>query len=678
MTTNSLFGWVSFALGLGNHLWQSTLFGFAVALLAFALKKNHARIRYWLWLAASMKFLVPFSLLMIFGSHLTWLPHPDLQREGQTSTASYFVMRAIGRPFTVEEVAPVRRTLDLERPDQGEMSLSAQGASSSLGGIPLVPVVLATVWLLGSVVVLGRWILRSRRIRAALCNAPPMVEGREFVALRKMEHISGLRREIEMRLLPVSLEPGIFGLVRPVLLWPQGISQRLDDAQLEAVLAHEVWHVRRRDNLTAAMHMIVEAIFWFHPGVWWLETRLVEERERACDEEVLGLCVQRAIYAQSILKVCEFCSESSLLCISGITGADLKGRVRSIMTQRLPSLGLGIKVALAAFGTLSIAGPILLGGFYTPLRAQIVSNRVGGNPLRAAGDKIELAQAPDSSDNPSHLLFGQLLQTTGIRPSFEVATIKPSKVGGNSYATMDFGPNTFDAKNATVKDLIQLAYRIRSDDQVAGLSGWMLSARYDVSAKASDADVEAMQKQHAHPQVDQFCLMLQSLLSDRFGMKVTHTTKTAPIYALVVAKGGAKMKPDEEGTDNADSSGLSHRGLIGIRNNGRGKLTGTGATMTLLAKILSWQPELGSTQYWGGGRLVVDETELAGAYSWTLQWSPDFSNPKSQAGISEALPDSGAPSLFTALQEELGLNLVPTKGSVEVLLLNHIDRPSDN
>jgi hypothetical protein len=121
------------------------------------------------------------------------------------------------------------------------------------------------------------------------------------------------------------------------------------------------------------MHMIVEAIFWFHPGVWWLETRLVEERERACDEEVLGLSVRRAIYAQSILKVCEFCSEVPLLCVSGIAGADLKRRVKLIMTQRLQSLGIGIKFALAAFGTLSIAGPILLGGIYTPLRAQRAS-----------------------------------------------------------------------------------------------------------------------------------------------------------------------------------------------------------------------------------------------------------------------------------------------------------------
>ena len=122
-------------------------------------------------------------------------------------------------------------------------------------------------------------------------------QGREVEALRRLEQAGGVRRKIEIFLSRASLEPGILGIVKPVLVWPQGISDRLEDAHLEAILAHEVWHVRRNDNLAAAVHMVVEAIFWFHPLVWWLGARMVEERERACDEEVLatgqpaaGLC----------------------------------------------------------------------------------------------------------------------------------------------------------------------------------------------------------------------------------------------------------------------------------------------------------------------------------------------------------------------------------------------------
>ena len=109
----------------------------------------------------------------------------------------------------------------------------------------------------------------------------------------------------QIRSSPGLLEPGVVGLFRPILLLPAGIAERLQPPQLEAVLAHELCHVRRRDNLTSAIHMIVEAVFWFHPLVWWIGARLVEERERACDEAVLSLAMQPHDYAEGILNVCK-------------------------------------------------------------------------------------------------------------------------------------------------------------------------------------------------------------------------------------------------------------------------------------------------------------------------------------------------------------------------------------
>ena len=107
-------------------------------------------------------------------------------------------------------------------------------------------------------------------------------EGREVNALRRVERTKGVQKPIEMRLSRTSLEPGIFGIVQPVLVRPNGISEQLEDSHLDAILAHELLHVRRRDNLAAAVHMLVEAIFWFYPLVWWIGGRLLEERERAC------------------------------------------------------------------------------------------------------------------------------------------------------------------------------------------------------------------------------------------------------------------------------------------------------------------------------------------------------------------------------------------------------------
>ncbi len=127
------------------------------------------------------------------------------------------------------------------------------------------------LWICGSVLVLGYYGLRWRRIRAVMRQASPV---NMAVGLKVMTS-------------PTLLEPAVFGVWRPVLLIPEGLIESLRPAQWKAVLAHELCHVQYRDNLTAALHMVVQAVFWFHPLVWWLGARFVAERERACDEAVL-------------------------------------------------------------------------------------------------------------------------------------------------------------------------------------------------------------------------------------------------------------------------------------------------------------------------------------------------------------------------------------------------------
>jgi bla regulator protein BlaR1 len=324
--------WSGIAPALGNHLWQSTLFALAAGLLTLLLRKNQARVRYWLWLAASLKFLIPFSLLVVIGSHLAWL------RSSRGANAGFY--------FAMEEI------------------VIAPAISSNLFQrlIHLLPAPLVALWLAGFLVVLGVWCVRWRRISLAMRGAMPLREGREVEALRGLEVVAGMRRPIELLLSQASLEPGIFGIARPVLVWPKGISKRLDGTHLQAILAHEVCHVRRRDNLAAAIHMVVEAIFWFHPLVWWLGARMVEEREHACDERVLELGSDRQVYAESILKVCQFCVESPLTCVAGVTGADLKKRMVAIMNENgARKLDFGRKLLLSVAGLLAIAVPIVFG-----------------------------------------------------------------------------------------------------------------------------------------------------------------------------------------------------------------------------------------------------------------------------------------------------------------------------
>ncbi len=127
------------------------------------------------------------------------------------------------------------------------------------------------------------------RVARIVRNAVPVAEGPEVEALRAAELQLGIRKPIRFVMSQDWMEPGVFGIVRPMLMWPEGISQHLDGRHLKAILAHELCHVRRRDNLAAVLHMLVQAIFWFHPLVWWMEGKLEAERERACDEEVTRL-----------------------------------------------------------------------------------------------------------------------------------------------------------------------------------------------------------------------------------------------------------------------------------------------------------------------------------------------------------------------------------------------------
>jgi bla regulator protein BlaR1 len=307
--------WTAITPGAANHLWQSTLFAIAAGLLTLLLRKHHATARHWLWLAASLKFLIPFSLLISVGSRLSPQPAPV----PVVRPAFYFAIEEISQPFG----------------QFGVRAAPAHARSIASSILPQLTQAAVTVWLVGFLAVLVVWVVRWRRISAAIRQATPLSKGREVAALRRMERIGGIRRPIDMLLSRTSLEPGIFGIARPVLFWPEGISQHLDDAHLEAVFAHEIWHVRRRDNLFAALHMLVEAVFWFYPLVWWLGARLIDERERACDEEVVALGKDRQIYAESILKVCEFCLGSPLPCVSGVTGADLKRRMVHIMNDRI-------------------------------------------------------------------------------------------------------------------------------------------------------------------------------------------------------------------------------------------------------------------------------------------------------------------------------------------------------
>ena len=331
--------WSAFTAAIVNHLWQSTLFALAAVAVTLTLRNNHASVRYQIWLAASVKFLIPFSLLVTIGEQVAGRYLPAHGPGGFFAT-----VRAMGEPFTLHVTA-------IARPAAAHYFF-----------------LLAAVWLCGFVAVLAIWSLRWGQVYAAKRSADLMSTGRELNALRDLERTAAVQKPMALLLSQSRLEPGVFGIFRPVLLWPAAVSSHLEDHHLQAILAHEMTHARRRDNLLAAIHMIVEAIFWFHPLVWWLGVRLVDERERACDEAVLLTGHAPEIYAESILKTCAFCVASPVACVAGVTGAELQQRVVRIMAQRgIKKLSGARKVLLASLGVSVVAGPFVVGFVSTPL-----------------------------------------------------------------------------------------------------------------------------------------------------------------------------------------------------------------------------------------------------------------------------------------------------------------------
>ncbi len=298
---------------IASHLWQSTLVAAVAAALAWLLRQNRASVRYWIWFAASMKFLVPFAALSAVARAL---PRSDWAVPDNEAVAAMTV---------------VFRLADLE-----------VGGAAEFAWWPIWAVSLA-----GTCLVLARWSWEWNRVSAIARAAEPIIDGPVHDALRRLESANGIQSPTTIVSSQQNLEPGVVGIRTPVLLWPRHLADGMHRDHIESIVAHELSHVMRRDNLLALVHMMVSAAFWFHPVVWWIGTRLVEERERACDEQVLALGQSPASYAAGILKTCELCVASSLANVPGIGGGDLKKRITRIMrNDTIAPLGRAKKVAL--------------------------------------------------------------------------------------------------------------------------------------------------------------------------------------------------------------------------------------------------------------------------------------------------------------------------------------------
>jgi uncharacterized protein (TIGR03435 family) len=253
-------------------------------------------------------------------------------------------------------------------------------------------------------------------------------------------------------------------------------------------------------------------------------------------------------------------------------------------------------------------------------------------------------------------------------PAFDVVSIKQDKSDSHMIRVRT-NSDGYSATNISLKMLLQAAYGIRQD-LISGVPGWADSARYDIDAKVAGSDVDALKKLSP----EQRRAMLKPVLEERFKLKVHTETKELPVYELVVAKGGSKLKEATPGDTYANGikgpDGTGHAGMMRVS---RGELTGQALPIASLVNMLAQQLQ----------RTVIDKTGLTGNYDFGLQWTeensdPMFKGPDGGPPRTEPAPDASGPSIFTALQEQLGLKLQSTKGPVETLVVDSVAMPSEN
>jgi len=228
-------------------------------------------------------------------------------------------------------------------------------------------------------------------------------------------------------------------------------------------------------------------------------------------------------------------------------------------------------------------------------------------------------------------------------PAFEAASVKVSRSTGGGIRR---DPGRLDITGMTLREMVQYAYDVQ-DVQISGGPRWFGSDHWDISATAGREVSDHEQKK-----------MLQSLLTERFRMTIRRETKELPVYALVVGKNGSKLKPDAEGKPEQ----VMLMGKAGLLT-----MIGEHVTLPKMADVLFGQVK----------RIVIDRTGIEGNFDFKLEWVPDATKMPSINGAKMEASTEG-PSIFTAVQEQLGLKLESTKGPVEILIIDRAEKAVEN
>lgn len=472
------------------------------------------------------------------------------------------------------------------------------------------------LWLSGAVVfwirLAGGW-MAAGRMRSMLVRPAP-AEWQD--ALNRLGTRIGVSRPVRLLVSALVQVPTVVGWLRPVVLVPVGALAGLPAEHLEALLLHELAHIRRHDYLVNILQSIAEALLFYHPAVWWVSGHIRAERELCCDDLVVAVSRDALTYARALARL-----ESYRPAYSGAVLAAGGGRLADRIARLL---GQPRTAARAGLGPGVVAVAILL--------------------IAAA--------------------YGIFAQPVA-RPEFQSVSIKRSTPNQ---------PGISMSSNASLLLLIQFAYAPHDNpmaghttplpaSDIVGGPDWIRSERYDIDAKPAPNTDPKMWWQ-----------MWQTLLADRFQLKLHKETREMPVYVLTAAKSGIKLPPAQPADCVSFPPGTRPHFVRGkvdcgyVSGPGLGFGPGLGM-MGRKVRIADFAKELALIL----DRPVVDKTGFSGEFDLKLNFSPDAS----LAGFPGhgGPPVPGLPNIFAALEDQLGLRLTPSTAPVQVLVIDRAEKP---
>jgi uncharacterized protein (TIGR03435 family) len=632
-----------------HFVWQGTVIAFVTACVLRLLRGSRAQLRYAAaCIALAMMLASPVATAFLLSN----APRTALSE-------TIHVLRVDGGPIVGVAIVPPWSSAQADA--SGRERAAAQPPTEFRLPVPVntntLFSTLVTLWLAGVMILLTRLIAGCWRVRRLHLVARLEAHSRWQALAEGLAARLGLRRQFLVVDSARVSTPTVIGWLRPVVLLPIAALAGLTARQVEAILAHELAHIRRHDFLINLLQTLGETVLFYHPAVWWISSRIRIEREHCCDDVAVAVCGDAREYAAALTELASWSMAHPPLAMAATRGP-LLNRVRRLLrleesNRRFSRTTLAVAVVLT-----TVVGVATLG---TILKAQPIVGPDGrfGPPEvnRLLGFKLFPGPAQLPTDDP--IVARGWRVTVGSGPSL-------SLLG-------------FSGRN-----VIREAYGL-ANTPIVGAPRWMDNEVFDLDIPGDVTVVDGLADRV------QVQAAMQQYLEGRLGLTTHRETRTFPAYALVSASKdgrlGSSLKPStidcvasgantRPNADPAIIEPVLHerfqmRRFCGLEDN----FFGLSAAHMTMAEFTSELTRRRSPM--SPDREVVDRTGLTGAYDFELRFGllPLAAIGHAHYQFGRVLAPFGIRSVFTALPEQLGLKLVDTTVSREVLVIDQINRP---